>query len=127
VVAYVAAVLLYMANGDIIIEDTARQYMKQAMGESAAVLAVRGAIMLRSEGCSSCRQRAWDVIWRGRGHWPLKRVAPAPYRADLLPCTSKNCGAFIPLEWPKWRCRVFCSEDCHLHPETKVFVDTVLE
>ncbi|RLM79493.1 hypothetical protein C2845_PM12G13350 [Panicum miliaceum] len=113
VVAYVATVLLYMANGSAGISDTARQYMTQAVAveESVAAPAGSGGTMLSNEQCYKGRRRAVDVIWRGRWRWPLKHVAPAPMRA-YLPCASENCGAFVRLEWPKFGCRFFYSEDC---------------
>jgi hypothetical protein len=124
VAAYVAAVLLYMANGGTNIDNTARQYMKQAVAveESVAAAAGGGGTMLRE--CFKCRWRAVNVIWRGRWRRPLKRVAPASTLADV-PCAGENCGAFVCLEWGT--CRLFCSGDCQIRGKIKLFLETILE
>ncbi|RLN28483.1 hypothetical protein C2845_PM05G19610 [Panicum miliaceum] len=95
VAAYVAAILLYLANGGATIDDTAKQYMRQtvAVEESVLVaLAGGGCTILMFRDYFISRQVTANVIWRGRWRRPLKRVSPAPIRADP-PCAVENCGA----------------------------------
>ncbi|RLN08617.1 hypothetical protein C2845_PM11G04380 [Panicum miliaceum] len=83
VAAYVAAILLYSANGGASVDDTAKQYMRQAMAVEELVLVVPaggGGTMLMFRDCFICHRVAANVIWRGRWGWPQKRVAPAPIR-----------------------------------------------
>ena len=49
--AYVAAVLLYMANGGAGVDNTARQYMRQAVGDEPVKVPWGGAEMLSNEEC----------------------------------------------------------------------------
>jgi hypothetical protein len=67
VAAYVAALLLYLANDGT--DHTARQHMTQAVAveESGAARAGGGGTMLSNEECYPLRQRAVDVIWAQRG------------------------------------------------------------
>ncbi|RLN36330.1 hypothetical protein C2845_PM03G32580 [Panicum miliaceum] len=126
VAAYVAAILLYLANGGTGVDDTAKQYMGQAMAmEESVLVAPAGVVstMLMFRDCFICRRVAANVIWRGRWRWPLKRVAPAPIRA-APPCAVEYCGAD-----PQWgrSYTLFCSEDCWIHGQMKLFLELVLE
>jgi hypothetical protein len=49
--AYVAAILLYIANGGTDIDNTARQYMRQAVGDEPVKVPWGGAKMLSNEEC----------------------------------------------------------------------------
>ncbi|RLN08150.1 hypothetical protein C2845_PM11G04370 [Panicum miliaceum] len=99
VMAYVAIVLLYMANGGAGVNDTAKHYMRQAVAMEESVLLAQaggGGTMLMLRDCFKCRQVATNVIWRGRWCRPLLHVASAPTRANL-PCAVENYGAH-----PQW-------------------------
>jgi hypothetical protein len=61
VVAYVAAMVLYMANGSVGDDDTARRYIRQVEGEEASVAAT--SMMMRTDkGCLRCLEVASEVI-----------------------------------------------------------------
>ena len=51
VAAYVAAVLLYMANGGAAVDNTARQCMRQTVGDELVKVPWGGAKMLSNEEC----------------------------------------------------------------------------
>ena len=51
VAAYVAAILLYMANGGAAVDNTARQCMRQTVGDELVKVPWGGAKMLSNEEC----------------------------------------------------------------------------
>ena len=116
--AYVAAVLLYMANGGTGIDNTARQYMRQAVGDEPVKVPWGGALMLRNEECYRIRERVAQVASWLR----MSRMAAVPMRADLDP----KCDFVVVLPWPQFGCKVFCSKDCQIRRELKLFLTTIL-
>jgi hypothetical protein len=61
VAAYVAAMVLYMANGSTSDDDTVRWYIKHVKGEEELVVAT-SMMMQTNKGCLWCREAASEVI-----------------------------------------------------------------
>ncbi|RLM45240.1 hypothetical protein C2845_PMPSC055978 [Panicum miliaceum] len=121
VAAYVAVVLLYMANGGAGVDATARQYMRHAaMVVDNTWPRPAGVRDDMFRECFKIRRMAAHVVWR---RWRRRsiRVAPAPPLADL-PCAGEDCG--VALEW-SWR--QYCSKDCRMHGEMKWFLWLILD
>jgi hypothetical protein len=61
VAAYIAAMVLYSANGGIGDDDTARRYIRQVEGEEESA-ATTSMMMRTNKGCLWCREAASEVI-----------------------------------------------------------------
>ncbi|KAG2570637.1 hypothetical protein PVAP13_7KG077700 [Panicum virgatum] len=118
VAAYVAAILLYMANGGAGIDNTTGQYMRQVIGHEPVKVQWGGAKMLSNEECYQIRERVTKVV-----SWlQMRRKAALPMRADLDPCKRCKCDSVVVLPWPQFGCKVFCSEDCRIRRKLKLFL-----
>ncbi|KAG2570640.1 hypothetical protein PVAP13_7KG077727 [Panicum virgatum] len=122
--SYVAAVLLYMANGGAGIDATSRQYMRQAgsMGEEDSVAAPAGGGGTMWLDYLSCRHAAQQMIWNLiNWDWPRPKKPVLLTRADDHLCASENCGTYIHFGGVPWMTKRFCSQDCRLHGEIELF------
>jgi hypothetical protein len=61
VAAYIAAMVLYSANGGTGDDDTARRYIRQVEGEEESA-ATTSMMMWTNKGCLWCREAASEVI-----------------------------------------------------------------
>jgi len=120
--AYVAAVLLYMANGGIGVDNTARQYMRQAVGDKPVKAPWGSAKMLSNEECYQIREK---VTWMRFLLWMRRKAVVLPIRADVDPCKRGKCDSVVVLPWPQFGCKVFCSEDCRIRFELNLFLGCI--
>ena len=119
VAAYVPAVLLYMANGGTGVDNTARQYMRQAVGDEPVKVPWGGAKMLCNEECYHIRERVTMLrIWLQMS----RKAVVLPVHADVVPCKCGKCDSVVVLLWPQFGCKVFCSEDCRICFEPNLFL-----
>ncbi|KAG2570641.1 hypothetical protein PVAP13_7KG077736 [Panicum virgatum] len=118
VAAYVAAVLLYMANGGAGIDNRTWQYMRQAISDEPVKVPWGGAKMLSNEECYQIRERVTKLVSWLR----MRRKAALPMRADLDPCKRGKCDSVVVLPWLQFGCKVFCSEDCRIRGKLKLFL-----
>ena len=61
VAAYVAAILLYMANGGAGVDNTVRQYMRQVVGDEPVKVPWSGTLMLNNEECYQICEKVAQV------------------------------------------------------------------
>jgi hypothetical protein len=122
--AYVAALLLYLTNGGTSVDDTARQYMRQAVTESAAVAASSGGTMLTNKGCLPCSPRIANTIWDLRWCWPLE---PGGADTGAWRTSVRRWELRRSSKMAKHLCRQFCSEHCRICGEIELFLETILE
>ena len=120
--AYVAAILLYMANGGTGVDNTARQYIRQAVGDEPVKVPWGGTKMLSNEECYQIREKVtWLRFWLR-----MRRKAVVLLRhADLDPCKHSKCDSVVVLPWPQFGCKVFRSEDCLIRFELNLFLGCI--
>ena len=117
-----AVILLYMANGGTSVDNTARQYMRQVVGDEPVKVPWGGAKMLSNEECYQIREKVtWLRFWlRMR-----RKAVVLPMRADVDPCKHGKCDSIVVLLWPQFGCKVFCSEDCRIRFELNLFLGCI--
>ena len=119
---WLAAVLLYMANGGTGVDNTAMQYMRQVVGDEPVKVPWGGAKMLSNEECYQIREKVtWLRFWLR-----MRRKAVVLLRhADLDPCKHSKCDSVVVLPWLQFGCKVFCSKDCQICFELNLFLGCI--
>ena len=117
-----AAILLYMANGGTSVDNTARQYMRQVVGDEPVKVPWGGAKMPSNKECYQIREKVtWLRFWlRMR-----RKAVVLPMRADVDPCKRGKCDFIVVLLWPQFGCKVFCSEDCRIRFVLNLFLGCI--
>ena len=118
VAAYVAAMVLYRANGDAGDDDTGRRYIRQVDGEEESVAAT--VMMMRTnKGCLRCCEAASEVIQRVTWH-RRATLAPPVARGNHL-CAGGLC---FKMSWEEWS--HFCNEECRIQAECDLFFSKII-
>jgi len=55
----------------------------------------------------------------------MRRIMTVPMRANLDLCARGKCDSVVVLPWLQFGCKVFCSEDCWIRRELKLFLTAV--
>jgi hypothetical protein len=88
VAAYVAAMVLYRANGGAVDDDTARWYIRQVEAEEVSAAAT-AMIMRTNKGCLRCCEAASEVIQRVT--WRRRATLAPPVAHDNHQCAGGLC------------------------------------
>jgi hypothetical protein len=118
VAAYIAAIVLYRANGGAGDDDTARWYIRQVEGqeESTATISM---MMQTNKGCMRCREAALEVIRRVT--WCRRAMLALPVARGNHQCAGLLC---FKMSWKEWS--HFCNEECIIHAECDMFFSKII-